>query len=382
MQQNFLITGGAGFIGSHLVSHLLTTFYQNDVNIVVVDTLDYAANLSYIHKYFDDPRLSFYQLNIKDTSSMVEILKRHNITTVFHLAAKSHVDDSIYNPELLVSNNISATTSLAEAIRIYFLALSDFAKANFKLINISTDEVFGDQNNAICPVTENSVYNPSSPYSASKAASDLILNAYAKTYNINTLTLYLCNNYGPNQYPEKLVPLCILSMLDKEPIRLYGDGKQIRNWIYVKDCVQLITKIYQQWPSIYGNKVVINGQSLTNLEITNKISQALTELRNEERFKIFENLKEDFNEMIEFTADRPGHDIKYWSSDNLLQSSGIDLPVLDFDAHIKDTIVWYIQNFDTLIEKVRTFDHRKFNQSSDNLLSLRKGSRKRKNLTL
>ncbi|RIY33088.1 hypothetical protein CJP74_02885 [Psittacicella melopsittaci] len=356
MERNYLITGGAGFIGSHLVNQIINDNYTFSSQIIVVDKLDYAANLDNLKQCFEDPRFSFYQIDIKDSQAMLRILNEHKINTIIHLAAKSHVDNSIDSPLDFITNNVVGAINLISSVKLYLDSLNEFERANFKFVNISTDEVFGDREGK-APANELTAYNPSSPYSASKGATDLIFNSFVTTYNIPVLTLYLCNNYGPRQYPEKLVPVSILQLMRGQKVKLYGNGKQVRGWMYVKDTASLILKIVNEWIPRKSDRFVIGGEYLSNTLVVNYIAQALEEiypLANNSNVNC--NLQ-SYNDLIEFTSDRPGHDRKYQVDDALLQTKNIPLPVNNFKAHIKDTIKWYLENSRQELSKLNLYDY-------------------------
>ncbi|RIY32436.1 dTDP-glucose 4,6-dehydratase [Psittacicella gerlachiana] len=357
MHKSYLITGGAGFIGSHLAEHILNQSYDPETRVIVVDSLDYAANIENLKKCFEDPRFSFYQIDINDKSALISILQKHQVNGIFHLAAKSHVDDSIENPTKVLENNLNGAISLISSVRNYFNQINDFEKANFKFINISTDEVFGDRL-GIEAANEQTKYCPSSPYSASKAGADLIFESFARTYDIPILTLYLPNNFGPRQYPEKLIPLTILQLLYGLKISLYGDGKQIRGWMYVKDTVTLIFSLINNWNNLKSQKYTISGELLTNLQVVNYIAQALEELYPLEENLNFNHSIDSYKSLIDFTADRPGHDRKYEVQDFLLQTANIQLPLNDFSTRIKDTILWYIDNSQKEIKKLKIYTYK------------------------
>ncbi|RIY33407.1 hypothetical protein CKF54_02885 [Psittacicella hinzii] len=361
MERTILITGGAGFIGSHLTNTLLELSDLDKTKIIVVDILDYCSNIENLNQNFNSPNFWFYKLDIRDKQALLDIFKNHKVDTVIHLAAKSHVDESITNPEDFISNNINGAISLITTINNYLNELSEYERTRFKFINVSTDEVFGDREHKL-PATEETAYNPSSPYSSSKASTDLIFHAFGHTYNIPYVTLYLCNNYGAYQYPEKLIPVTILQLLQGKKVKLYGDGLQVRNWMYVKDTVQLVIKIMNSWHGITSQRYVVAGQALTNKEVFQTIATKLEEIYPVLDNKYINGNIKSYLDLIEFSADRLGHDRKYEVNDFLLQTSEIALPENNFDLHIKDTISWYLENFSIEIKKLKTYDYQDFKQ--------------------
>lgn len=381
MPKSILITGGAGFIGSHLVEYILTTSYH-DTRVIMVDKLDYPANLEIIEKNFADSRFKFYQFDVQEVDSLLKLLREYEVDTVYHLAANSHVDISINSPQHTVQNNIQAGLGVVEAVRLYLKEIKDeFKRSRFKLVNLSTDEVFGDYLHESVAANEKSVYNPSSPYSASKGAVDQIMNAYSLTYNIPLLTLHLCNVFGAAQHPVKLIPRTIMSMLSGNTIGVYGTGKQIRSWIYVKDAVRLIVDLAIKWGGSKREKYVVNGESLTNLEVIHHIAHYLEQyypLKDNEYIPT--NHLDSYEELIEHVADRAAHDNKYWLDDSLLQTTGIKLPNHDFISNIQQTILWYVQNHkEQLARLIPTIkDKTERTAQREMSLALVKGRRKQK----
>lgn len=286
--KNILVTGGCGFIGSHFVEKLLN---NPDIGTVInIDKLTYASNKDL--KFNIDPRYKHYVADVNDGVIAWQILNRHDITHVVHFAAESHVDNSIYSPDPFVTTNILGTYNLLKAV-------FDYGKIE-KFIHISTDEVFGSLNSKESAFTVDSPYKPNSPYSSTKAASDLLVRSYNKTYKVPTIITNCSNNFGPRQHSEKLIPTCIRKLKAREPIPVYGNGDNIRDWIYVKDHVDCIWSVLEKGD--VGQQYLIGGNNeLTNLELIEHIKVAYEEAT---------NTKVDYD-YIQYVEDRKGHDLRY-----------------------------------------------------------------------
>ena len=326
--KNVLITGGAGFIGSHLVKFFVKK-YPN-YKIINVDNLTYAANLNNLREISNSSNYNFEKIDICDFKNIQKILKKYNIDSVINLAAESHVDRSIEDPFVFARTNVMGTLTLLQACK-------NFWNNNFKnklFYHVSTDEVYGSLgNNGL--FTENTNYDPHSPYSASKASSDHFVRAFKDTYDLPVLISNCSNNYGPNQYPEKLIPLIINNIINKTPIPIYGDGLNIRDWLFVEDHIFAIDLIFHK--SKVGKTYNIGG----NNEITNnQIAHILIEKLNK---KLKRNKKESFN-LIKYTEDRLGHDKRYAIDCSKIKNELGWAPKYTFDKGINKTIDWYLKN--------------------------------------
>jgi len=282
--EKIIITGGLGFIGSNLINILKNKYF-----IINIDKITYASNFKNIDPYIKNYK--FYKQDINNKIFMKSILKKYNPSIIFNLAAETHVDRSIDGPEEFIKSNIFGVFSLIEAIRNY--------KKKIKLIHISTDEVYGDIKKNY-KSKEDDAYKPSSPYSASKASGDLLIKSYIRTYKIPAIITNCCNNFGPNQYPEKLIPTIIYNIINKKPIPIYGEGKNVREWIYVKDHCDALIKIAEK--GILGENYNIgSGIVLNNIQIAKKIISAFEKT----------NYNKNIKSKIIFVQDRPGHDLRY-----------------------------------------------------------------------
>ena len=316
-----IVTGGLGFIGSNLINILNNKNYF----IINIDRLSYAANLKNINPNVKNYKL--YKEDINNKTFIKNILNKYNPSIIYNLAAETHVDRSIDGPKNFVNSNILGVFSILESIKNN--------KKKIKLIHISTDEVYGDiQKNY--KSKENDAYNPSSPYAASKASGDLLIKSYIRTYKLNAIITNCCNNYGPNQYPEKLIPTIIYSLLKDQAIPIYGNGKNIREWIFVKDHCNALIKI-SKYGKLGENYNIGSGVVFNNIEIAKKI------------ISIFKNLnnKNVLKSKIHFIKDRPGHDVRYClDSSKIKNLTKWECPS-NFDNKIKETIIWYTNKFKT-----------------------------------
>ncbi len=339
---NILVTGGSGFIGSALIRHILT---KTDHNVVNVDNLTYAANQSSVllANHFKS-RYRFEKVDICDKKEILRVFETHQPDYVMNLAAESHVDNSILDPSQFVATNINGTFNLLENARSYFDKLDPENKKSFRFLHVSTDEVFGDLDGTKEKFTEITRYNPSSPYSASKAASDHLVKAWWRTYELPILLTNCSNNYGPYQFREKLIPHMIFNALKGEPLPIYGDGLQIRDWLYVDDHVDALMHILKF--GVIGETYNIGGNNeKTNFEVVNIICDNL-ELS---LIKKPKNTKY-FRDLIKHVEDRPGHDLRYAIDASKLEQDLEWKPNETFDTGIIKTIDWYITNKDWLVE--------------------------------
>lgn len=327
-----LITGGAGFIGSALIRYLI----QDTNNIVInVDKLTYAGNLLNLVGVSSNPRYIFERADIKDRRKLDAIFLLHKPDSVMHLAAESHVDRSINNPDEFIQTNIVGTYNLLEAARVYWTGLDENSRSSFRFHHISTDEVYGDLENDDDLFTEDTAYAPSSPYSASKAASDHLVRAWHRTYKLPIVITNCSNNYGPYHFPEKLIPLVILNALEGKQLPIYGDGSQVRDWLYVEDHARALVTVLSK--GTVGETYNIGGHNeKTNIEVVKLICDVLD--------KLVPLDTGSYNEQIIHVPDRPGHDQRY-AIDATKMAVELDwTPEETFESGIKKTVLWYLDN--------------------------------------
>jgi dTDP-glucose 4,6-dehydratase len=328
-----LVTGGAGFIGSNFV---LDWFAQSDESIVNLDKLTYAGNLENLATLKDDTRHIFVRGDIGDASVVGELLAEHRPRAVINFAAESHVDRSIHGPEDFIQTNIVGTFHLLEAVRAYWSSLAAEEKNHFRFLHVSTDEVYGSLAKDEPAFSETHRYEPNSPYSASKAASDHLVRAYHHTYGLPVLTTNCSNNYGPYHFPEKLIPLMIVNALAGKPLPVYGDGQQIRDWLYVKDHCSAIRRVLEKGE--LGEVYNVGGwNEKANLDIVHTVCALLDELRPRDNGKLY-------REQITFVADRPGHDRRYAIDALKIERELGWKPAETFDTGIRKTVQWYLDN--------------------------------------
>lgn len=331
----FLITGGAGFIGSAVVRLLLTSTNHQVLN---VDKLTYAGNLSSLECVASNLNYQFIQADIADRSAIDTIFADFQPDVVMHLAAESHVDRSIDGPAAFIQSNIIGTYALLESARAYYSILSDERKSQFRFHHISTDEVFGDLHLYDDKFTETTAYAPSSPYSASKAASDHLVRAWHRTYGLPIVITNCSNNYGPYHFPEKLIPLMIINALHGKPLPVYGTGRQVRDWLFVEDHADALLKVATS--GVIGETYLVGGNNeKTNIEVVQSICSLLNELVIEKPAGIA-----DFRELISFVSDRPGHDLRYAIDANKLQKSLGWQPKETFESGLRKTVIWYLEH--------------------------------------
>ncbi len=326
-----LVTGGAGFIGSNFILHWIAAESSAIVNL---DKLTYAGNPANLATVASDRRYKFLQGDICDRELVAELLLTHRPRAVVHFAAESHVDRSIHGPDDFIRTNVNGTFSLLEEARSYWSGLEDEAKTSFRFLHVSTDEVYGSLAPADPAFTESTRYAPNSPYSASKAASDHLVRAYFHTYGLPTLTTNCSNNYGPFQFPEKLIPLVILHAIAGKPIPVYGDGQNVRDWLYVADHCEAIRMVLAR--GRVGETYNIGGQNeLKNLDVVNEICSVLDELQPQ---------TQPHNKLITYVTDRPGHDRRYAMNIGKIESELGWRPRETFATGIRKTIQWYLEN--------------------------------------
>jgi dTDP-glucose 4,6-dehydratase len=329
--EKIIITGGLGFIGSSLINLIKNKYF-----IINIDKVSYASNFNNIDANIKNYK--FYKQDINNKIFIKNILKKYNPSTIFNLAAETHVDRSIDGPKQFIESNILGVFTLLESIRNY--------KKKIKLIHISTDEVYGDIKKNY-KSKEEDAYNPSSPYSASKASGDLLIKSYIRTYKIPAIITNCCNNFGPNQYPEKLIPTIIYNILNKKPIPIYGRGENVREWIYVKDHCDALIKIAEK--GVIGENYNIgSGTVLNNIQIAKKIILAFKKI----------TLTENIKSKIHLVEDRPGHDLRYCLDSSKIKNKLKWECKSSFDQRIDETIIWYLNKFKTNYFKNKDYKYR------------------------
>ncbi|HAS8321484.1 TPA: dTDP-glucose 4,6-dehydratase [Vibrio vulnificus] len=330
-----LVTGGAGFIGSAVIRHIINHTQDSAVNL---DKLTYAGNLESLSDVAENSRYAFEQVDICDRAELDRVFAQHKPDAVMHLAAESHVDRSIDGPAAFIETNIVGTYNLLEAARAYWLTLEECAKAHFRFHHISTDEVYGDLEGMDDLFTETTSYAPSSPYSASKASSDHLVRAWQRTYGFPTLVTNCSNNYGPYHFPEKLIPLMILNALDGKPLPVYGDGMQIRDWLFVEDHARALYKVVTEGE--IGETYNIGGHNeKANIEVVKTICSLLEEFRPSKPEGV-----ESYESLITYVKDRPGHDVRYAIDATKIAQELNWTPEETFDSGIRKTVEWYLNN--------------------------------------
>ncbi len=330
-----LVTGGAGFIGSAVIRHIIENTHHHVLN---VDKLTYAGNLESLRSIEKSERYKFSQTDICDQVVLERIFHEFQPDSVMHLAAESHVDRSIDGPAAFIQTNIVGTYSLLEAARKYWLSLTLDAKEAFRFHHISTDEVYGDLEGTTDLFTEATPYQPSSPYSASKASSDHLVRAWHRTYGLPVIVTNCSNNYGPYHFPEKLIPLVILNALDEKPLPIYGNGQQIRDWLFVEDHARALYKVVTEGRE--GETYNIGGHNeKRNIEVVKTICTILDELKPKADGQLYESL-------ITFVKDRPGHDLRYAIDAEKIQKELNWCPQETFETGIRKTVEWYLNNLD------------------------------------
>lgn len=336
MNKKFLITGGAGFIGSAVIRHIIDNTSHSVVN---VDNLTYAGNLDSIASVENESRYEFEKVDICNSIDIRHVLNKHKPDVIMHLAAESHVDRSIDGPSKFIETNILGTYVLLEQSKEYWLSLDDKKKNNFKFHHVSTDEVYGDLGQKDSLFTEETPYAPSSPYSASKASSDHLVRAWHRTFNLPTLITNCSNNYGPCQFPEKLIPLMILNALEGKSLPVYGNGKQVRDWLYVEDHAKALLLVALKGE--IGSTYNIGGNNqIQNIEVVKTLCSILDDLVPSKIDGISK-----YDQLIINVEDRAGHDTRYAiDSSKILNELGW-IPQETFQTGIKKTVSWYLENY-------------------------------------
>ncbi|WP_420064504.1 dTDP-glucose 4,6-dehydratase [Pectobacterium colocasium] len=333
--KRILITGGAGFIGSALVRYILT---ETQDSVVVVDKLTYAGNLSSLAPVADSSRFAFEQVDICDRAELDRVFTAYQPALVMHLAAESHVDRSIDGPAAFIETNIVGTYTMLEAARHYWQNLADADKRAFRFHHISTDEVFGDLHGTEDLFTETTPYAPSSPYSASKASSDHLVRAWLRTYGFPTIITNCSNNYGPYHFPEKLIPLVILNAVAGKPLPVYGDGAQIRDWLFVEDHARALYKVVTEGE--IGETYNIGGHNeRKNIEVVQTICALLEELAPNKPAGVAH-----YRDLITYVKDRPGHDMRYAIDAGKIERELGWRPEETFETGMRKTVSWYLNN--------------------------------------
>ena len=326
-----IVTGGAGFIGSNFILKWLEKF---DEDILNIDNLSYAADLNNLKDIEHNLNYSFKKLNIQNQDEIKTLILESKPRAILNFAAESHVDRSIEGPENFINSNIVGTYSLLEASLQYWNSLGEKEKDNFRFFHISTDEVFGSLNMSDEKSTEESPYRPNSPYSASKAASDHLVRAWHHTFELPTLISNCTNNYGPHQHQEKLIPLIITNALENKNLPIYGDGKNIRDWLYVQDHCEAIIKILEN--GIPGETYNIGGScEKNNLEVVSEICKILDSIKPKQDGS-------SYKEQIEFVKDRPGHDFRYSLDTSKIKKDFNWKPKESFSSGLEKTVQWYL----------------------------------------
>ncbi len=330
-----LVTGGAGFIGSAVIRHII----QNTNNQVLnIDKLTYAGNLESLTEIDQHPNYQFKQIDICNTEQITAAIDAFQPHAIMHLAAESHVDRSIDGPAAFIQSNIVGTYTLLEAARKYWMGLNPEAQQNFRFHHISTDEVYGDLEGTTDLFTEITSYAPSSPYSASKASSDHLVRAWHRTYGLPVIVTNCSNNYGPYHFPEKLIPLVILNALDAKPLPVYGNGQQIRDWLFVEDHARALYKVVTE--GVVGETYNIGGHNeKQNIEVVKTICKILDELKPQANGQAYASL-------ITFVKDRPGHDLRYAIDATKIHNELGWTPAETFETGIRKTVEWYLNNLD------------------------------------
>jgi dTDP-glucose 4,6-dehydratase len=327
-----LLTGGAGFIGSNVIHHIINQ--PNIDRLVNLDCLTYAGHLANLKKVESHPRYIFEKIDLRDKEAIREVFRRHQISQVMHLAAESHVDRSISGPGDFITTNIVGTFNLLEACREFWLGSA--APAAHRFHHVSTDEVYG----SLGPTgyfSETTPYAPNSPYSASKASSDMLVRAYHHTYGLNTVITNCSNNYGPYQFPEKLIPVIIQNLILRKPLPVYGDGLNVRDWLFVRDHAEALWQVLQRGAS--GETYNIGGHNeWANIHIVQLICDLIDELR--------PDLGGNSRKLITFVKDRPGHDRRYAIDAGKIKQELGWKPAYTFQKGIRETVEWYLQNQD------------------------------------
>ncbi|HIF9430769.1 TPA: dTDP-glucose 4,6-dehydratase [Photobacterium damselae] len=346
-----LVTGGAGFIGSAVVRHIINNTQDSVINL---DKLTYAGNLESLSDVENSDRYVFEQVDICDREELDRVFTQHQPNAVMHLAAESHVDRSIDGPAAFIETNIIGTYTMLEAVRQYWNQLDEVRKSAFRFHHISTDEVYGDLEGTDDLFTETTSYSPSSPYSASKASSDHLVRAWLRTYGLPTIVTNCSNNYGPYHFPEKLIPLMILNALEGKQLPVYGNGMQIRDWLYVEDHASALYTVVTKGE--IGETYNIGGHNeKANIEVVKTICFLLEELVPNKPEGV-----EKFQDLITYVTDRPGHDVRYAIDASKIERELSWKPAETFESGIRKTVEWYLNNktwWSRVLDGSYSFEH-------------------------
>lgn len=327
-----IVTGGAGFIGSAVIRQYIN---NTDHEVINLDALTYAGNLESLADVESDPKYHFEHIDIRDRQAVERVFSQYNPDAIMHLAAESHVDRSIDGPADFVMTNVVGTYNLLDAAKQYWSSLEAENKGRFRFHHVSTDEVYGDLE-ATGFFTEETAYDPSSPYSASKASSDHLVRAWHRTYGLPVVVTNCSNNYGPCQFPEKLVPLVTLNALEGKPLPVYGDGSQVRDWLYVDDHARALRLVLEK--GVTGETYNIGGHNeKTNLDVVKTICRLLDTL-------VPNSVRKPHDSLITFVADRPGHDLRYAIDADKIENQLGWAPRETFESGIEKTVKWYLDN--------------------------------------
>ncbi len=334
MSKTLIVTGGAGFIGSALIRHLIAS---TDYRVVNVDALTYAGNLESLASIADDSRYVFEHVDIRDAAAVQRVFETHQPDGVIHLAAESHVDRSIDGPRVFIETNVMGTYTLLEAARRHWSALAGAAREAFRFHHVSTDEVYGTLGETGL-FTETTPYQPNSPYSASKAASDHLVRAWHHTYGLPVVTTNCSNNYGPYHFPEKLIPLMILNALEGKPLPVYGNGRQIRDWLYVEDHARALLRVFEA--GRVGEEYNIGGHNeQANIDVVQAICALLEQHAPQKPAGVAR-----YADLITYVQDRPGHDLRYAIDAGKIQRELGWVPQESFATGLEKTVRWYLDN--------------------------------------
>lgn len=345
-----LVTGGAGFIGSALVRYIIN---ETNDSVINVDKLTYAGNLESLKTVADSSRYSFEQVDICDKTQLERVFATHQPDVVIHLAAESHVDRSITGPAAFIETNIVGTYTLLEVARHYWNNLADTAKQCFRFHHVSTDEVYGDLEGTDDLFTETTPYAPSSPYSASKASSDHLVRAWGRTYGFPTVVTNCSNNYGPYHFPEKLIPLIILNALEGKPLPVYGEGLQIRDWLYVEDHARALYTVLTKG-KISETYNIGGHNEKRNIDVVKALCQLLDELAPNHPQSV-----KQYSDLITYVKDRPGHDVRYAIDASKIDSELGWKPQETFETGLRKTVEWYLVNTEW-VEHVKSGTYRQW----------------------
>lgn len=333
--KTIVVTGGAGFIGSALVRFLIG---NTDVRVINIDKLTYAGNLNSLATVIDNPKHIFEHVDVCNITELNRVFDTYQPDFVMHLAAESHVDRSIDGPSEFIQTNIIGTYSLLETSRKYYASLNPERRKSFRFHHISTDEVYGDLHDSEALFTEDTPYSPSSPYSATKASSDHLVRAWQRTYGLPTIITNCSNNYGPYHFPEKLIPLMIINALSGKELPVYGNGNQIRDWLYVEDHARALYKVVTE--GIVGETYNIGGHNeKTNIEVVQTLCNLLEELAPNKPSGV-----RNYLDLIRYVTDRPGHDIRYAIDAGKIERELGWKPEETFESGLRKTVKWYLEN--------------------------------------